>query len=106
MGRTTTKFTYTDGSYFCNACDSPHEGESLAESCFDAHERRIACPECGGNVWATVTGRRLLDVEGDPIIGPEYEGRSTVDDSQPTNCSDCEWSGPIAAAVQLEIIDE
>jgi hypothetical protein len=37
MGRTTEKFTYTDGSYFCNVCDFPHEGESLAEDCFDSH---------------------------------------------------------------------
>ena len=27
--------TYTDGYYFCNRCDSPYEGESLAEECFD-----------------------------------------------------------------------
>jgi hypothetical protein len=37
MSRVTEKFTYTDGSYFCNQCDSPHEGESLAEACFDGH---------------------------------------------------------------------
>ena len=35
MARETEKFTYTDGQYFCNACDSPHEGESLAEACYD-----------------------------------------------------------------------
>ena len=33
--RTTEKMTYTDGHYFCNVCDSPHEGESLAEACYD-----------------------------------------------------------------------
>jgi len=40
MGRTTKEFTYTDGSYFCNVCDSPHEGESLAEACFKHHEKQ------------------------------------------------------------------
>ena len=40
MARETEKFTYTDGQYFCNACDSPHEGESLAEACFDSHPPR------------------------------------------------------------------
>jgi len=41
MGRTTEKFTYTDGSYFCNICDSPHEGEELAEDCYDTHPKRL-----------------------------------------------------------------
>ena len=36
MGRTTEKMTYTDGSYFCNVCDSPHEGEELAVDCYEA----------------------------------------------------------------------
>jgi hypothetical protein len=36
MSRKTEKMTYTDGSYFCNICDSPHEGEELADACFDA----------------------------------------------------------------------
>ena len=36
--RETAKMTYTDGRYFCNACDTPHEGESLAEECFDQCE--------------------------------------------------------------------
>ena len=35
MSRVTEKMTYTDGQYFCNRCDTPHEGESLAEACFD-----------------------------------------------------------------------
>lgn len=39
MSRTTDKMTYTDGQYFCNRCDSPHEGESLAEACFDSHRK-------------------------------------------------------------------
>lgn len=36
MGRQTEKFTYTDGSYFCNICDSPYEGEELAVDCYEA----------------------------------------------------------------------
>jgi hypothetical protein len=39
MSRTTDKMTYTDGQYFCDICDSPHEGESLAEACYDSHKR-------------------------------------------------------------------
>jgi hypothetical protein len=35
MSRTTEKMTYVDGQYFCNLCDSPHEGEELAEACYD-----------------------------------------------------------------------
>jgi hypothetical protein len=37
MGRITQKMTYTDGYYFCNVCDEPHECEELAEECYDKH---------------------------------------------------------------------
>jgi len=29
------KYTYTDGCYFCNLCDRPHEDAELAEACYD-----------------------------------------------------------------------
>lgn len=41
MSRITDKMTYVDGQYFCNICDSPHEGEELADACFDMHEPHI-----------------------------------------------------------------
>jgi len=45
MGRITEKFTYTDGYYFCNVCDTPHEGEENAEECFDS---------CGGTILDSI----------------------------------------------------
>jgi len=39
MSRITDKMTYVDGQYFCNICDSPHEGEELAEACHDSHRK-------------------------------------------------------------------
>jgi hypothetical protein len=56
MGRSTKKFTYTDGSYFCNLCDSPHEGESLAEACFDD------CETADLSVYGDVIGLTKLEV--------------------------------------------
>jgi hypothetical protein len=48
VSRVTKKVTYTDGSYFCNVCDSPHEGESLAEACYDdCLVEAVICEECG-----------------------------------------------------------
>jgi hypothetical protein len=42
VSRVTEKMTYTDGIYFCNECDSPHEGEELAEACFDDCKQAVA----------------------------------------------------------------
>ena len=39
------KYTYTDGYYFCNVCDTPHEGAELAEECFD---------DCGGTALDSI----------------------------------------------------
>lgn len=36
MSRVTEKFTYTDGVYFCNMCNEPHESEELAVDCYEA----------------------------------------------------------------------
>jgi len=36
VSRVTEKFTYTDGVYFCNMCNEPHESEELAVDCFEA----------------------------------------------------------------------
>jgi hypothetical protein len=66
VGRTTEAFTYTDGYYFCNACDTPHEGETNAVECFvncepdsefavwkrkhrcraDSTDECVCCPTC------------------------------------------------------------
>jgi len=62
MSRKTKKFTYTDGSYFCNICDEAHEGEELAidcyEACLDDAKLKATTQTCrdlnchNGTVWA------------------------------------------------------
>jgi hypothetical protein len=37
----TEEYTFTDGFYFCNICDEPHEDPDNAEECYrDCYLRR------------------------------------------------------------------
>jgi len=72
MGRTTKEFTYTDGYYFCNVCDSPHEGETNAVDCFNdcAGNLPFICFKCEDTGLVSAPDPAFPNLRGCDILAP------------------------------------